>query len=339
MTRLPRCDFAGQWHHVMHRGIARRTVFESERDIRVFLAHIARAVHAGSLEVHAFCVLTTHFHLLVRSLDGALGLAMGHVLNEYVRWFNRGRRRDGALFRGRFTSRPVTTESYRRVLVRYIDFNPVRAGLVADPRLYPHGSASRLVAERGAPWLERGWIASVIADRTEAAELDANSYAKAFGRAPDAELLDLVERRCVTSVGEDDALDELLHAAPPQVLLWMQRKATLADGTSVGLPVCCIAGVRRAIDEARSERGAWSACGSTARSRPRDAWLQIENGLLRDLCGQTREESAKLLGRSTTWSSQAHGAHREALTTDNGYAAIVAVVASRALSLGHPGAA
>src|SRR5262249_61913289 len=109
-------------------------------------------------EVHAFCVLTTHFHLLVRSLTGELSRAMCEMQKEYSRWFNRTRRRDGPLFRGRFLSKPVESPEYREYLIRYIDFNPVSAGLAATPGLYPHGSARCYASPRGPAWLCRSWI-------------------------------------------------------------------------------------------------------------------------------------------------------------------------------------
>ena len=65
MPRLPRRDAPGRWFHVMNRGIARRTVFESREDVRYFLSRVARAVRRGEIEVHSFCIMATHFHLLV----------------------------------------------------------------------------------------------------------------------------------------------------------------------------------------------------------------------------------------------------------------------------------
>jgi REP element-mobilizing transposase RayT len=335
VTRLPRKDYVGQWHHVMHRGIARRTVFESALDIRAFLALLAQVVRAGELEVHSFCVLTTHFHLLVRCPAGNLGIAMGRVLNGYVRWFNRGRRRDGSLFRGRFRSRPVTLEAYRRVLVRYIDDNPVHAGLVALPREYPHGSASRFCAARATPWLEHGWIASVVADRLDGAVLDARTYSMAFERGNTDRVRRFVDRRFASAPAVDDPLDALLAAAPPRVLDWMRRKADLADGTSVGVPVCEVEDVAHAVAEARRLHGAWSIRQGNTRGRTADAWLQIENGLARDLCAATCEENGERLKRTGTWSSNAHRRHRRMLAVDGRYAEACAGIASRALAVGN----
>ena len=94
MARAPRRDGPDTWHHVMNRGIARRTMFEREPDMEFFLGQLGEAVDRGEIEVHAFSLLNTHYHLLVRSPAGELHKAMQRVQTEYSRWFNRGRRRD-----------------------------------------------------------------------------------------------------------------------------------------------------------------------------------------------------------------------------------------------------
>ena len=156
MPRRPRVDRPGRLHHVMNRGIARRTVFESPSDKRVFLALLARAVRERRIELHAFALLSTHFHLLVRSLDGNLSETLRRVQNVYVRWFNRTRRRDGPLFRGRFRSVPVDSPGHVRTLVRYIDDNAVEAGLAPAAAAYDFGRAVHYVAGLPRPrWLHR----------------------------------------------------------------------------------------------------------------------------------------------------------------------------------------
>ncbi len=86
----------------MNRGLARRTVFESREDFRMFLACMAQAVRRGGIEIHAYCLMSTHFHLLVRSPCERLFDALRRTQNQYAPWFNRRRRRDGPLIRCRF---------------------------------------------------------------------------------------------------------------------------------------------------------------------------------------------------------------------------------------------
>jgi hypothetical protein len=224
----------------MNRGVARRLVFEDRACVRYFLSGLARVVRRGDLELHCFVFLTTHFHLLVRSPRGRLSESLRVVQNRFVRWFNRRNRRDGPLFRGRFQSSPVERLFYRRILVRYIDQNPVSAGLVALPEAYPHGSARRYVFESGPRWLERGWVESDAVARTGPGRFvggfGRRVYAEAFGDALTCEEAELVEARLAHPADETDPLDELVHAAPTRVREWMERKAALADGTRPGLP-------------------------------------------------------------------------------------------------------
>ena len=65
MARSSRRDEPGAWHHVMNRGLAKRTVFENREGMRYFKSRIAYATRRAELEVHAFAILTTHFHFLV----------------------------------------------------------------------------------------------------------------------------------------------------------------------------------------------------------------------------------------------------------------------------------
>lgn len=132
MPRRPRVDEEDLWHHVFNRGLARRAVFEVEDDFRYFKSRLACASRRKDFEIQGYALLPNHFHLLVRS-RGRLSSGMNRVENEYVRWFNRRRGRDGSLFRGRFGSKPIRSHLYHSVLVRYLDFNAVEAGLAAEP--------------------------------------------------------------------------------------------------------------------------------------------------------------------------------------------------------------
>src|SRR5258707_2098618 len=158
----PRGDHPGAWHHVTNRGLAHRPAFEGRRDVRSFLALLGRRVHEGQLEVHAFAILTTHFHLLLRSTKGELSNAMMWIENRYVKQFNKLRDRDGSLFGSRFRSRIVDTEEYWFNVIRYIDANPVDAGLCTRPAEYEFGSARMYCGGRSAPWLERASVEQTV---------------------------------------------------------------------------------------------------------------------------------------------------------------------------------
>lgn len=330
MPRRPRSDEPGLWHHVMNRGLAKRTVFENALDMRMFLALIARAVRAGSIELHAYSLMTTHYHLLVRSIDGNLGETMRRVQNLYVRWFNRSRRRDGPLFRGRFRSRPVETVAYRRAVVSYIDFNPIEARIVDRPENYPHGSAHHYARQAGPKWLYRSWIEGEVQECSGLGHYRPESYPDVFGRAASEPGRALVARRLARGASRIDPLDELLEAAPVAVLDWMNRKARLADGTQTGIAVCDAGALQSTIQQRRSVRP-WILL---ARGQAFDAWNQIETGLLRDLCGLTLREISLSTGRAESTVARLCERHRHRLAEDSEYADRVSNIASASLRKG-----
>ncbi|MFT7620712.1 MAG: putative transposase [Planctomycetota bacterium] len=102
MPRRSRLDEPEAHHHVMNRAIGRRTLFESRRDMRVFLFLLAREVRRGSIRVFSYCLMATHFHIYIESTLGDLSSCMLRIQTTYSHYFNRGRRRGGPLFRGRF---------------------------------------------------------------------------------------------------------------------------------------------------------------------------------------------------------------------------------------------
>jgi REP element-mobilizing transposase RayT len=328
LTRQPRRDAPGAWHHVMNRGVARRTMFENRADIRFFLARLAAEVRRKTIEIHAFCILTTHFHFLVRSPDGQLSDAMRRVQNSYVRRFNRTRRRDGPLVRGRFLSRPVDSLAYRLILVRYIDNNATQAGLAAVPSEYPYCSASYYRRNAMPRWLERSWIEAVVCKALNLPAYEGSEYTRVFGGSdPQRDAL-LVQSR-LQGPPVEDPLDDLLSAAPQSVLRWMERKARLADDTSPGLPVADPASVMAVVARLRQTDPAWEV---RLNHHLRDAWLVMSAGLLRDLSSVSFLEMASHLRRSGPSVARYYRCHSRLMLDDPIYARRAGTVAEAVLA-------
>ncbi len=125
MPRQPRSDQPGAWHHVLNRGADRQDIFSDDRDFERFEDLIGDAVDRFGVEAHAYCLMTNHFHLLLRCPDGGVSRAMQVIEQHYTQWYNSRYHRDGPLYRGRFTSVEVTTDDQLVTVGRYIHRNPL----------------------------------------------------------------------------------------------------------------------------------------------------------------------------------------------------------------------
>jgi len=328
MPRQRRWDLPGTWHHVMNRGVGQRSIFESVEDVRHFCSRMARAVRRADIEVHAWCAMTTHFHILVRSQNGRLHAAMQGIQRDYSAWFNRKRGRDGPLYRSRYMSRSVETLGYRRTVVRYIDANSANAKVAPDPTRYPHGSAVSHATGVGQPWLARDWIRSETLRATGVAVFEPALYPVAFPPLVSPDARAWIESRLQSSSEAPDELDDLLGAAPQGFLDWLWRRTECADGTKPGLPMVSTAAV---LSEFPNSLGSEPDSGPEAEDRCR--MLQI--GLLRDLAAATYAEIGARLGISAQAACAARARHVNALRSREDYARTAAESARRILTALH----
>ena len=141
MARLRRFAMPGQPLHVIQRGNNRVPTFSDPADYDRFRNDLVVACARHRCVVHAYVLMTNHFHLLMTGLSaGAVSKAMQSLGRRYVGYFNRRHHRTGTLWEGRFRSMPIHTERYLFTCYRYIEQNPVRAGMVAQPERYPWSS-------------------------------------------------------------------------------------------------------------------------------------------------------------------------------------------------------
>ena len=330
MARRPRHDGIDVWHHAMNRGIARRTIFESDADRRFFLSLLAREVRAGRLEVHGFCLMLTHFHLLVKSLRGELSEAMRRIQNRYSRHFNRTRRRDGPLFRGRFLSRDIDSLKYRRNVLIYIHDNPLDAGIAALPWDYSWSSAHLIASGRAPRWLSTDWVETELEARGGGGSRS-ERLAAAFPSRIEEDFRRWVEKQLSERFRDKEGEVEdvaLKHAGSPRVVRWTVRKAQLADGTRPWRPVCAPKAVARLAE--RMERRVGPLPGRFAR-KAKDAWLCLKAGLLRMLAGCTHREIGLRHQRHSSTVCRDLQDHARLFGEDGDYAALFSKVASAAL--------
>jgi len=154
MARLPRIDIPGAAQHVVVRGVDRRPCFFADGDRWGYLALLRDSATRCGCAVHAFVLMTNHVHLLLSAdIAGAVSATMHRVGSAYVRHINRIHGRTGTLFEGRFRSSVVQTERYLLACMRYIELNPVRAGMVASPERYRWSSFRCNAGLAGNAWL------------------------------------------------------------------------------------------------------------------------------------------------------------------------------------------
>lgn len=152
MARLPRLIVPHQPHHVIQCGHDRQPIFLDEDDYVAFLTWLRDASKLFKVAIHAYVLMPNHVHLLLSPTDQT-GLArmMQWIGRCYVPYFNRKYQRDGALWKGRYKATVLDAGRYFMACCRYIELNPVRAGLVDEPSEYPWSSyAHHIGAQRDA---------------------------------------------------------------------------------------------------------------------------------------------------------------------------------------------
>jgi putative transposase len=141
MARIPRQVVAGYPYHVIQRGHNRQQVFIDDLDRREYLAWLKDAAEVHGLAIHAYVLMDNHVHLLCTPSQGdSLARTIQAVGRRYVRRFNRRHGRSGTLWEGRFRSSLVEADRYLLACQRYIESNPVRAGMVEGVADWPWSS-------------------------------------------------------------------------------------------------------------------------------------------------------------------------------------------------------
>ena len=133
MPRPLRVEFAGAIYHLLSRGDRREPIFLDDKDRGTFLATLAEACEKTGWQVHAYCLMENHFHLVAETPQPNLVAGMKWLLGTYTGRFNRRHRYFGHLFSGRYKSLVIDERlpGYLRAACDYVHLNPVRAGLVA----------------------------------------------------------------------------------------------------------------------------------------------------------------------------------------------------------------
>ena len=151
MPRRPRIDVSGAIQHVIAKGNAGAPIVADDRDREVLVARIGEAVGRHRWLCLAYCLLDTHFHLVVVTQEPNLGRGMRWLLSPYAQGFNLRHGREGHLFRGRFYSKRIETDNHLIAALVYVSLNPVRAGVVERPEQWRWSSYAATVGRDTLP--------------------------------------------------------------------------------------------------------------------------------------------------------------------------------------------
>jgi len=168
MPRPTRIEYEGAFHHVMNRGRHQRNIFHDERYFELFLKTLEEACSEFSAIIHAYCLMTNHYHLLIETPKANLSQIMKHVNGIYTQRHNRLRKVDGPLFRGRYKSVLVDADDYLLQLSRYIHRNPleVKRKMVTRLEDYPWSSYPAYINKvKPLDWLYRDKIYQMLGQR------------------------------------------------------------------------------------------------------------------------------------------------------------------------------
>lgn len=152
MARLPRLTVPGYPHHVIQRGNNRQSLFVDRDDYLYLLEVLAEGAQKYDVAVHAYVLMSNHFHLLATPADeSSLPSLMQSLGRRYVRRFNDRHGRSGTLWEGRYKATIIESERYLIACMAYIELNPVRAGMVGLPGDYPWSSYAHQTGVRHDP--------------------------------------------------------------------------------------------------------------------------------------------------------------------------------------------
>jgi REP element-mobilizing transposase RayT len=212
MPRPLRVQFAGAIYHIISRGDRREQVFVSDADRLGFLRTLGEACAKTGWQVHAYCLMSNHFHLVLETPQPNLSVGMQWLLGTYTQRFNRVHRHWGHLFGGRYRAQLIDERSrgYLRCACDYVHLNPVRARMIkqAELRNYRWSSYPAYVLHK----LRPGWLRADRLLGEYGLNKDTSSTRRQFGRAmleTQLDAADVESLRRGWKLGAEDFADRL----------------------------------------------------------------------------------------------------------------------------------
>ena len=139
MARKQRITYPG-YYHIINRGVERRAIFLEDEDYKKFLEFIKEMLKKFNITLHAYCLMTNHYHLLLQTHKENISKAIQYLHSYYSIYFNKKHRRTGHLWQGRFLSYFLYDNQQSWIVAKYIERNPIEAKMVEDINHYQYQS-------------------------------------------------------------------------------------------------------------------------------------------------------------------------------------------------------
>jgi REP element-mobilizing transposase RayT len=193
MSRPLRIEYPDAWYHVMNRGRRGESTFTDRKDHQTFLAVLKECSELFAGKVAAYCLMSNHYHVLIQTPDANISRIMRHLNGVYTQRYNRRRKTDGQLFRGRYKSVLVEEDSHLLEILRYIHLNPVRAKMCSSVGDYAWSShPAYLAGGEKWQWLETSSLLAMFSSKIPVAR---NKYSAFVQDGDSTELLDFFSKK------------------------------------------------------------------------------------------------------------------------------------------------
>jgi REP element-mobilizing transposase RayT len=170
MPRRPRVSAPGLLHHVTDHGIDARPLFADDADRWRFIAVLSDVTREVDWRCLGFCLMETHYHLIVEEGHVPLSKAMRLLNGRYVTEYNRRHGRRGHLFEARYRDKLILTEEHLIAAVRYLARNPLEVGACVRAEDWPWGTYGQMVgATKGWSFVSTAWFLALFSPRRERA--------------------------------------------------------------------------------------------------------------------------------------------------------------------------
>ena len=221
MGRPLRIEYPGAFYHVTSRGNEKRAIFLTQGNFERMIGYLESAAERYGAQIHCFCLMSNHYHLLLETPRGNLHQILHHLNTGYTNYFNAKTGRLGHLFQGRYRAILVDKDHYALELSRYIHLNPVRARLMKDPLLYPWSSYQDYAAGRkGRDWVTTEWILGQISRNEKRAR---KGYRKFVREVTGKEVKDPLEQAVSSAIlGSEEFVDWVREK-------WVEKRAYHRD--------------------------------------------------------------------------------------------------------------